>query len=89
MPIHFTVGESDSVCTSALDVRLEPLADGGARIGWTLTQRTNDQSGCHLVAPATSGNASVSGPCCATTVDIPVPSERKTFRLTVQTDWQR
>jgi hypothetical protein len=86
--LHFAASESDSVCQSTVDIRLQPFADGSVGISWTAQERSSISGICELIGSESAGSGAVSRPCCSTTLDIPLPNERKTFRLTVQTDWQ-
>jgi hypothetical protein len=87
MTIHFDVSRfDDTPCISSVDVRLAPAADGGVTIDWTAQERS-PVGGCHIRGPEFRGNALVPGPCCSRTLDVVLPNEGRTLRLTVQSDW--
>jgi len=88
LPMRFIVSDRETACVSAVDVTLRPSVEGGVRIEWIAQERTLMPEGC-LLGAQFNGSGNVTGPCCATTTDISLPTERKTLRLTVQADWQR
>ena len=88
LSLDFRVENRDyETCASLANVVLKPSNDGGVVITWIARESVlNVDGGCTLVSQST-GNSSVTGPCCATTLDIDFPGARRTCRTTVQADW--
>jgi hypothetical protein len=84
-----TPGDTSGSCPSLVDLRFQSSGDGGVGIEWSAFERGQTAQGCGLVSPTRIGIASVSGACCSTSVDIPMPAAQRTFRFTVQADWQQ
>jgi hypothetical protein len=84
--IPFTLG--DPACPTSVYVLLQSSGDGGAGFEWRVQERTQTAQACVDAAPERVGVANVYGSCCATTVDVPMITQPRTFRLTVQTDWR-
>lgn len=90
--IFFKLANPDrpgSICTGDVRLDIETLPGGGARVFWHAEELEDAPSGgCRLVGSELAGEATVQGPCCERTIDIPLPNARRTFRVVVRTDWQ-
>lgn len=84
--IPFPLG--DPACPSLVSVLLQSSGDGGAGVEWRVQERRLAGQACVAAAPERIGVANVDGACCATTVELPMLTQPRTFRLTVRTDWR-
>jgi hypothetical protein len=87
--VPFRVSDSDSICFSTVTVHLQPTASGGIDIDWRAQERLpTPQLPCSSAGTEILGHGSVDGPCCSATIEVTLPTTRRTFRATVQADWQ-
>jgi hypothetical protein len=81
-------GRPGSICTADVHVFIEATTAGGVRLLWEAQELEDADIGCRGIGPEYEGEATVEGPCCERSVDIPLPHARRTFRIVVRTDWQ-
>ncbi len=88
-PQRFLVPGADA-CSGVVDVLLQATqGEGGAGVEWRAQDYVRSGSTCVPQGRLRIGLASVSGSCCSTTLEVPFPERRRTFRFIAQTDWTR